>query len=112
MPGLLLDMDPAVTVPGKAPEYGFVVSHQKVELEVDFSTQSLSGRTEITILPQQKDLKIIKIDARQCTIPPHSIKVNEVSASHSYQDPLKALDIPKYILWTADQYDIDRKSVV
>jgi transcription initiation factor TFIID subunit 2 len=108
MPGLLLDMDPATTVPGKAPEYGFVVSHQKVELEVDFAAQSLSGRTEITILPQQRDLKTIKFDARQCTIPPRSIMVNGVIASHSYSDPLKALEIPKHILWTANQFEMQK----
>lgn len=109
MPGLLLDMDPAANVPGKAPEYGFVVSHQKVELEVDFSTRSLSGRTEITILPQNKDLKTISIDARQCKIPGRSIKVNGVVATHSYSDPLKALDLPKQIMWTADQFDMQKE---
>ena len=109
MPGLLLDMEPAIAVPVKAPEYGFVVSHQKVELEVDFSTQSFSGRTEITILPQHRDLKIIKIDARQCTLAPRSITVNGVVASHSYSDPLKALDIPKHIKWTANQFDMQKE---
>jgi transcription initiation factor TFIID subunit 2 len=109
MPGLLLDMEATATVPAKAPDYGFIVSHQKVELEIDFSTRSVFGCTEITILPQHKDLKTIKIDARQCAITPHSIKVNGVLASHSYNDPLKALDIPNYILWTADQFDMQKE---
>jgi transcription initiation factor TFIID subunit 2 len=109
MPGALLDMDPAMTVPGKAPEYGFVVSHQQVELEIDFSTQTLTGSTTITILPQHRDLKTIKIDARQCSIPSRSIKVNGVLASHSYNDPLKAMEISKHILWTADQFDMQRE---
>jgi transcription initiation factor TFIID subunit 2 len=108
MPGLLLDMEAPVAPPAKAPEYGFVVSHQKVELEVDFTTQSLFGRTEITILPQHRDLRTIQIDARQCEILPRSVMVNGIVAPYSYEDPLKALDIPSYVLWTANQYAMQK----
>jgi transcription initiation factor TFIID subunit 2 len=109
MPGLLLDMEGPVAVPTKAPDYGFLVSHQKVELDVDFTTQRMSGRAEIVIFPQRGDLRNIKIDARQCVIAAQSITVNGITASHSYEDPLKALDIPNHILWTADQFELQRE---
>ena len=113
MPGVLLDeMDQAV-VPAlntsAAPEYGFVVSNQKVELEVDFSTQTVTGRTLITILPLQKDLHIIRIDARQCTIPAHGVNVNGKAADYYYEDPMKLLDIPAHYNWTADQHELQKK---
>jgi transcription initiation factor TFIID subunit 2 len=61
----------------KAPEHPFMTSHQVVELEVDFSTQTLKGRCVITLLPQTKDIRTIKIDARQCVIPQGKVTVNE-----------------------------------
>ncbi|KAH8592100.1 hypothetical protein B0O99DRAFT_597447 [Bisporella sp. PMI_857] len=110
MPGLLLDaMEPPAPAPAKGlHSYGFVVSHQKVELDVDFATQSLKGRTEITILPQEKKLDAINIDARQCKIHLRDILVNNVKAVASYEDPLETLNIPDYIKWTASQYKMQQ----
>ena len=110
MPGLIFeDMEqPAESVP-KVPEYGFVVSHQKVELEVDFSTQSVTGRTEIIILPLQKTLRTIRLDARQCTIPPQGITVNGVIAAYDYEDPLRLLEIPAHYNWTAHQHEMQKE---
>ena len=109
MPGLLLNQmeQPEVPTP-KAPGYGFVVSHQKVELEVDFSTQSLTGRTEITALPLQKTLRNIRIDARQCTIPVGGITVNGKVAKFGYEDPMKLLDVPPYYNWDAHQHELQK----
>jgi transcription initiation factor TFIID subunit 2 len=111
MPGLLLDEmeQPAASAPPKAPEYGFVVSHQKVELEVDFSTQSVTGRTEITILPLQKNLRTIQIDARQCAIPPRGVLVNGKVAVYEYEDPMKRLEVPSHYNWTAHQHELQRE---
>lgn len=108
MPGLLLDIEAPVEVAVETPQYGFVVSHQEVDLEIDFSTQTLSGRTTITILPQRKDLRIIKIDARQCVVPPNSVTVGGEIAAHTYEDPLKVLELPKHVLWTADQFEMQK----
>ncbi|KAI9769282.1 MAG: hypothetical protein M1835_006729 [Candelina submexicana] len=47
---------------------GFSVLHQKVELDIDFATRSLQGRTEITINPHFKELKTIRLNCRQCTL--------------------------------------------
>jgi len=111
MPGLLLEMEPAAATAPKVPEYGFVVSHQSIELDIEFSTQSLSGRTEITILPQRRDLHAIRIDARQCTISLDQVKVNGHVAISNYEDPMHALDLPKHILWTANQYHIQQDRI-
>ncbi|TVY51265.1 Transcription initiation factor TFIID subunit 2 [Lachnellula cervina] len=112
MPGLLLDnMEiPVQAAPAdpKIPEYGFAVSHEKVDLDVDFATQSLTGRVELTILPQNRDLRTIRIDARQCSIAKGSVLVNGFVADFEYEDPMKALDIPSYLVWGAEQYEQQR----
>jgi transcription initiation factor TFIID subunit 2 len=108
MPGVLLDMDSQDAPPPKAPEHGFVVSHQTVFLDIDFSTQSLTGRSEIIILPQNKDLRTIKIDARQCVIQANTVKVNEKVADFAYEDPMKLLEIPKQYDWDVGHFDLQK----
>lgn len=66
------------------PEYR--VLHQEVELDVDFATASLSGRTEITIEPLIKELKTIRLNCRQISL--KSVIVEGLPApSPSYHDP-------------------------
>ncbi|PYH47668.1 transcription initiation factor TFIID subunit TAF2 [Aspergillus saccharolyticus JOP 1030-1] len=60
MPGVV---EPPAGAP--RPELGFTVAHQKVELEIDFATKSLKGKTEITIHPHHKDLREIRLNFRQ-----------------------------------------------
>lgn len=43
----------------------FTVAHQKLELEVDFATKSVKGKTELTIHPHHKELRVIKLNFRQ-----------------------------------------------
>ena len=62
MPGI-------VELPTKKPTLGFSVAHQKVDLEIDFASKSLNGKTEITIHPHQKDLKFIRLNFRQGEAP-------------------------------------------
>ncbi|KAH6669425.1 putative transcription initiation factor TFIID subunit 2 [Halenospora varia] len=93
------------------PDYKFVLSHQKVELDIDFSTQSLTGKVELTILPQTKELSVIKIDARQCSIPRGKVLVNGVVADFDFEDPMEALSIPDHLLWGANQYDLQRERI-
>ncbi|KAF8865298.1 hypothetical protein BDZ45DRAFT_442084 [Acephala macrosclerotiorum] len=112
MPGVLLDMEPQGPSPPKVPEYGFVVSHQEVELDVDFSTQSLTGRVKITILPQTKDLRIIKVDARQRAIPRGGVTVNGSPAQFEYEDPMEALTIPPAHVWSGEQYGMQRDRIL
>jgi transcription initiation factor TFIID subunit 2 len=43
----------------------FTIAHQKLELEVDFATKSLKGKTEITLHPHHRDVRVIKLNFRQ-----------------------------------------------
>lgn len=47
---------------------GFTVSHQKVALELNFSSSTLlGGYTELTIVPTDRNLKTIYLNSRQCS---------------------------------------------
>ncbi|KAI9813372.1 MAG: hypothetical protein M1832_006330 [Thelocarpon impressellum] len=67
------------------PGLGFSVSHQKVELEIDFRTRTLRGRTEITINPHYKELKTIRLNCRQCVLT--RLNINGRGAVLKYQEP-------------------------
>lgn len=112
MPGALVDMESPGPEPAKVPEYGFIVVHQKLELTVDFSTQSISGETEITILPQTKDLREIKIDARQCQIPRKGVRINESLAAFDHDDPMLALTIPPAYVWSGEQHALQKERIL
>lgn len=54
---------------GSSAERGFTVSHQKVALELGFSSSSsavLAGYTELTIVPTDRHLKTVFLNTRQC----------------------------------------------
>src|SRR5271155_4401209 len=109
MPAVITNTMETPSIPGPpAPEpvLGFIVSHQKVELNIDFPSQAISGHTEITILPQNRDLKILRFNARQCEIPYDGVHVNGRVATVSYEDLYKKLDIPKWVYWTAEQHEM------
>ena len=80
---------PAVPPPG----LGFSVSHQKVELEIDLAQRHLSGRTEVTIVPDFADLKTIRLNCRQCQIIRSSMNGKPVT-SWEYSDPYKESTLP------------------
>lgn len=114
MPALLLNHDGregAPTVKEDPADYGFIVVHQKVELEIDFSTKSLRGKTHIEILPQTKELQTIHIHARQCSIPQREVLVNGRVASFSYEDPHKKLEVPEYYSWDAESHKMQSERV-
>ena len=62
--------------------------HQKVELEIDFYNQSLKGKTEITLYPDSTELKVIKLNARQCKLTRLNINGRAPNSKHvdPYQD--------------------------
>ncbi|KAF7910222.1 uncharacterized protein EAE98_012177 [Botrytis deweyae] len=114
MPALLLNHDGregAPTAKEDPADYGFIVVHQKVELEIDFSTKSLRGKTHIEILPQTKELQTIHIHARQCSIPQREVLVNGRVASFSYEDPHKKLEVPEYFSWDAESHKMQSERV-
>lgn len=64
----------------------FSVAHQVVDLDVDFKNRKISGRTEITVHPQSKDLKTIALNLRQCQITRLTVNGRAVSRLQ-YTDP-------------------------
>ncbi|KAF3482079.1 transcription initiation factor TFIId 127kD subunit [Arthroderma uncinatum] len=73
------------------PVLGYSVSHQKVELDIDFASRSLKGKTEITIHPDHKDLRLIRLNFRQGQL--KRITVGGRAATTKYVDPYDALQL-------------------
>ena len=89
MEGVDVLPEPAVQV---VEPLGFRVAHQKVELEIDFQSQTLKGSTEMTIHPDSVDLKTIKLNLRQCRVTLLSIREasqpdRSYGVSATYKDP-------------------------
>ena len=74
---------PAPVPPGP----GFTVSHQKLELEIDFANRSVKGKTEITVHPTHRKLKSIALNCRQCTIT--RLRVNGRVPTSKYDEPYR-----------------------
>ncbi|OJJ46069.1 hypothetical protein ASPZODRAFT_67245 [Penicilliopsis zonata CBS 506.65] len=70
---------------------GFTVAHQKVELEIDFMSKSLRGKTEITIHPHYRELKVIRLNFRQGEL--KRLNVNGKAPSIKYADPYESLHL-------------------
>ena len=78
---------PEVASP-QAPDLGFSVSNQKVELDIDLLSRALKGKTELTIIPHSRDLKTIRLNCRQCDL--KSLTINGKPApSVKYDDVYK-----------------------
>ncbi|GJP90240.1 transcription initiation factor TFIID subunit TSM1/127kD [Aspergillus niger] len=73
------------------PELGFTVAHQKVELEIDFASKSLKGKTELTIHPHHKDLRVIRLNFRQGEL--RRINVSGKVPTIKYTDPYDTLQL-------------------
>ena len=87
-------MAPSLEVPSpQAPELGFSISHQKVELDIDLPTQSLRGRTEIVVNPHSKDLKTMRLNCRQCVLSRLMVN-NKPCPGALYQDPYSHAKLP------------------
>ena len=100
MPGLIENLGPPPPPPSAGP--GFSVHSQKVELDIDFRTQSLKGKTDITIQPHSKELKTIKLNCRQCLL--KRLNVEGKGPPLTYDDPYGNLKIPA--AFTALQHHI------
>ncbi|KAI5204694.1 hypothetical protein E4T39_03495 [Aureobasidium subglaciale] len=72
-------------------DLGFSVVSQKVDLTVNFAKQVLSGSTEITIQPEIKDLKTIRLNCRQARI--LSATVEGSKAQVAYSDPYQKIKL-------------------
>lgn len=83
----------------------FTVLAQKLELDIDFVTQSLKGKTVITIQPKTPELKSIRLNARQCII--KEATIGGRSALFKYDDPYARVQMRPS--WTVYQHDIARE---
>lgn len=73
------------------PGLGYSIAHQKVELEVDFANRSLKGKTEITIHPHYKDLRVIGLNFRQGEV--KRLTVNGKTPAVKHTDPYDSLQL-------------------
>ena len=69
----------------------FKVLHQKVDLEIDFSSRTLAGKTELVIRPESKDLRTIKLNARQMRFT--RLNINGKGPVMKYHDPYKHMTL-------------------
>lgn len=76
---------PDVSVYPPLLEPSFTVAHQKVDLEIDFATQSLRGKTEIEIYPDSTELRHIRLNARQLKL--KRLNINGKTPQLKYTDP-------------------------
>ena len=66
----------------------FSVQYQKVYLDVDFRRRAISGKTELQILPDSKDLRTIRLNCRQTKIKSVSVEGRAVDLKDiKYTDP-------------------------
>ncbi|KAI4731608.1 hypothetical protein E4T49_00639 [Aureobasidium sp. EXF-10728] len=72
-------------------DLGFSVVSQKVDLTVDFARRAISGSTEITIQPEIKDLKTIRLNCRQARILSANIEGSRVE--YAYSDPYQKIKL-------------------
>lgn len=72
-------------------DLGFSVVSQRVELTLDFVTKSISGSTRITIQPNSKHLKSIRLNCRQARITEAHIEGKRAVFDHT--DPYQKLKV-------------------
>ncbi|KAL4814094.1 hypothetical protein BDW67DRAFT_166656 [Aspergillus spinulosporus] len=100
MPGVL-DTPAGPSWPG----LGYTVAHQKVELELDFASRSLKGKTEIIIHPHYRDLRYIRLNFRQGEL--KRVTVSGKVPLVKYTDPYESLQLygPHYHQRLASKLD-------
>nr|POF19886.1 transcription initiation factor tfiid subunit 2 [Quercus suber] len=82
MPGLYDDtLEPSL--PLVSPPQ-FTVLRQRVDLDVNFAEQAITGSTEITIQPLIRNLTTIKLHARQCK--PTAVQAGGITANYDFTD--------------------------
>ncbi|EGF82398.1 hypothetical protein BATDEDRAFT_86202 [Batrachochytrium dendrobatidis JAM81] len=64
---------------------GFVLSHSRVALDIDFVNSSVQGIVELTVTPLVSTLTELYLHCRQCVI--LSVKVDGILASYVHTDP-------------------------
>lgn len=100
-------IDPAA---GGAVSRDFSVQYQKVFMDVDFRRRAISGKTEILILPESKELRTIRLNCRQVKITRVSIEGKTVSSKDiKYTDPYECAK--PYPSFTVHQHHLLRNRI-
>ncbi|KAK7203598.1 hypothetical protein BZA70DRAFT_282869 [Myxozyma melibiosi] len=84
---------------------GFHIAHQKVQLDVDLAGYSITGSTEITVLPSDPTIRDIRLDLRQAKVT--AAYINNKPALWDYEDFWQATSSPRFTrsARTVHQYD-------
>jgi transcription initiation factor TFIID subunit 2 len=91
MPALIeMDEAPQAQAPD---EPTFSVIQQEVELDVDFKTRKVTGWTELTIEPQSRELRLIKLCSRGITVRNITVEGKYPAAAVNYYDPYNGLRV-------------------
>lgn len=103
MPGLLEQS--AASQHSSGLEYS--VSAQHVHLDIDFLTRRLRGHTEILIQPHTKELRVVRLNCRQCVLT--RLNVEGKSANITYNDPYSSINLHSSV--GVHQYHILQKRI-
>ncbi|KAK2009074.1 hypothetical protein LZ32DRAFT_650112 [Colletotrichum eremochloae] len=101
------------------PPYPYFVLKQDVEIEVNFRSKRIQGKSHITfglVSGAISQLDELAIDARQSEIDVKNITITAIKdqipiapprrVSATYTDPYKLLDYPDYYNWNASHHDL------
>lgn len=83
--------DGAVPSAESSTDLGFSILVQRVNLTVDFASQSITGTTDITVQPLTKELKHIRLNCRQARITEARIEGKPAAVTHV--DPYEKLKV-------------------
>lgn len=87
---------------------GFSVAHQKFSVDVDIGSRTLRGRTVLTLVPTDPELRSVVLDARRMRI--LKVLVDDCPATFDHSDSLN--DPPKsHESWSAPQSHLYRSKL-
>ena len=72
----------------------FKVAHQRVNIDIDLSSNSIDGFTELTVIPTSNKLKVIKLDCREMEI--KDVLINGSRSLNYVYDDLLYINNPEY----------------
>lgn len=77
-----------------APEAAFKIAHQRISVDVDLSSHSLSGYTEVILIPLSDRLEYVTLDCKQMTVTGVIVE-NRRCDNYIHDDPYR---------WYAEKY--------
>ncbi|KAE9966986.1 hypothetical protein EG328_008498 [Venturia inaequalis] len=104
MPGLVAEAE----VPKENTEPQYSVTHQDIELEVEFRSRKLIGSATITIQPLSKDLRTIPLNCRGIDVKSLTVEGHPVEIPRS-RDPYEAYRVRE--VYTVQQHEQLRRNI-